>query len=122
MDLLGWWYSRGWAWIFERQIVARSKRLLEFFSIPDLLRTLFAPFRQDAFQTKGAPIGVKFQILGGNIISRFLGFFIRLALIASGLVALAVNFLSGIVIVLTWPLLPAAPILAAILLITKVGA
>ena len=122
MDLLQWWYSRGWAWAFNRQIVVRSQRLAEFFSIPDLLRTLFAPFRQDSFQTKGAPIGVRLQILGGNIISRVLGFFIRLSLIAVGIIALFINFVFGVVAGLIWPLLPASPILAVLFILIKVGA
>ncbi len=97
-------------------------RILSFFSIFDLLKTLFSPFRQDALETKGAPLNIKLQALGGNIISRIFGFIIRTALIMTGLVMLIVSYALGLIVVLLWPLLPLMPLVVIVLTINKVGA
>lgn len=121
VDLFGWWYLHGWSWIARKQFIERSSRVLDFFSIPELLRTLFAPFRQDSFQAKGAPLGIRLQALGENIISRCIGLLIRLALIVAGIVMLIANVVFSVVAVLVWPLLPLSPVIAIILLLAGVG-
>jgi len=120
-SMLGWWYSRGWAWITRHLLITRNKRIIQFFSVSDLLKTLFAPFRQDAVDTKRAPLGVKLQSLGGNIISRFLGFLIRLVLIICGLLLVALNTALGICLIVIWPLLPFAPLVAGLVALFWVG-
>jgi hypothetical protein len=110
-DFLSWWYSRGWAWIAKQFFVVYTGKVAEFFSIAELSKTLFAPFRQDASGTKGAPLSVKLQVLGGNIISRIFGFIIRLSLIAVGSVALVICLILGAAASLAWPLLPASIII-----------
>jgi len=120
-SMLGWWYSRGWAWIAKYFLVVRNKRILEFFSVTDLLKTLFAPFRQDSIDTKRAPLGLKLQAFGGNLISRFLGFLIRTILIIVGLLIAAVNTVVGLVLAIVWPLLPFAPLVSGLLILLGVG-
>lgn len=121
VDLISWWYSRGWAWVLHELFVVKSKSIASFFSVQDLARTLFAPFRQDAINTQNAPLGVKLQAFGGNIISRFLGFLIRSTLIVIGVVLLLLNALVGVCIVILWPLIPAAPIVAVVLIAVGAG-
>lgn len=120
-NMLGWWYSRGWAWVFKYMLITRTQRILAFFSVVDLLKTLFAPFRQDVIDTKNAPLGYKLQALGGNIISRFLGFLVRSLLILIGLVLSVLNGAIGIAIVIIWPLLPFAPLVSFLLVMLGVG-
>lgn len=121
VDLLGWWYSRGWGWAGKNLFLERTHRIAEFFSIKDLLLTLFAPFRQDTVNVKGAPIGVRFQVLGENIISRFFGAIIRSGLIVVGLILLVLHLLTSVAFMLLWPLLPGAPLLAIIFWVTGLG-
>jgi len=121
VDLLGWWYSRGWAWAASELFVKRTRSISAFFSIGDLLKTLFAPFRQDAMNVQGAPISVRLQVFGGNIISRFFGFIIRTMLIVVGLLLMVGNFIIASVAALVWPLVPATPIAVVVLFITGVG-
>lgn len=120
-DFLGWWYSRGFVWAADKLFVESSKKISHFFSISDLFKTLFAPFRQDVVNVAGAPIGVKLQAAGSNIIARFLGFLIRSALILTGFVMLSLNLLFAIVAILVWPLLPMTPALAIVLMALQVG-
>lgn len=114
-DLLGWWYVRGWSWAAQQLFVVRTQKILHFFSISDLLKTLFAPFRQDAVDTKQAPLGVKLQAFGGNIISRIFGAMIRGTIVVIGILLVVLNFIFSFVAVLGWGLLPLAPVLAVIL-------
>jgi len=121
-DLLGWWYGRGWAWAMKRLFVVHAAKILQFFSIEDLLKTLFSPFRQDSLETRGASVSVKLQVLGGNIVSRFFGFIIRTVLIAVGLITTVLCYVLGIVVTITWPLIPVSPIVVLVLILTGVGA
>jgi hypothetical protein len=121
VDLLGWWYSRGWGWALNYTLVKKTGAIVNFFSIKELLKTLFAPFRQDSINTQGAPISVRFQAFGENIISRFFGLIIRGVLILVGTLLIAVNAVLGLVSVVLWPLLPISPVVAMVLLIVKAG-
>lgn len=114
-DLLGWWYSRGWAWAARQLFVVQSKKVLGFFSVADLLKTLFAPFRQDAIDTRRAPIGIKLQVFGGNIVSRVLGFLIRSVLVLAGLVTLILLEVVAVFAILLWPVVPLLPVISFIL-------
>lgn len=119
VDLLGWWYTRGYMWAIEQFFVVFTHKISNFFSIFDLLKTLFAPFRQDSLQGKGASISIKVQIFFGNILSRFFGFLIRTTLIAVGIVAILVNMIVGFIAVALWLLMPLAPVVACILMFSN---
>ena len=121
VDLLGWWYSRGWAWAARHLLVTKNARILQFFSTKDLLKTLFSPFRQDVLQLSGAPIGVRLQAFGMNLISRFFGLLVRSILIVGSLLVVCANTLFAIAGIAVWPLLPLSPVLAIIFASTGVG-
>ena len=121
VDILGWWYSRGFSWAAHQLFVVSMEKILNFFSIAELLKTLFAPFRQDTMQVKNAPLTVKLQAFGGNIISRFFGFIIRSVLIIFGIVCLLINGVVGIFGIILWPLVPLTPLIFLISVAMKVG-
>jgi hypothetical protein len=121
VDLLGWWYSRGWAWTANQLFVKRTHAILNFFSIGDLLKTLLAPFRQDSTNVKGAPISVRLQVFGGNIISRIFGLIIRSTLIVVGLLLTLSSCVVAAIATALWPLLPVAPVAAIALMLLGVG-
>lgn len=102
-------------------LLVRNKRIAEFFSIVSLLKTLFAPFRQDSIDTKNAPINLKLQALGGNLISRIFGFMVRVILIVCGSILVLFNSAVGIALLVIWPLLPFAPLVTALLIFIGVG-
>lgn len=121
ISALSWWYGAGWAWALHQLFIVHTKKIEHFFSISDLLKTLFAPFRQDNLTAKGAPISIKLQVLGGNIISRIFGFIIRFTLIMIGLSIILISFIIGVIMLLLWPLLPITPLIGIILFVTGVG-
>lgn len=121
INVLQWWYGPGWSWALKQAFVVRLSRIYHFFSIGDLAKTLFAPFRQDALDTKRAPIGIKLQVFGGNIVSRVFGFFIRTILIIVGIFCLLAMVAVGVVWAVLWPLIPLGPFIAIGLTIAGVS-
>jgi len=80
---------------------------LNYFSIPLLLKTLFSHWRRYRWlYPKGLDIGKYFEALISNLISRFLGFIMRLVLIIVGILAEIFILFVGIVIFTGWLILP----------------
>lgn len=117
VEMLGWWYTRGWLWIAQQIYIVELGRVFDFFSIKDLLKTLFAPFRQDVIDTKRAPIGIKLQVFGANLISRILGAMIRATLILVGIISAMLLSVLGFLFLIAWPFFPIVPLVSVALLI-----
>ncbi|MBU3895832.1 hypothetical protein KKG36_00725 [Patescibacteria group bacterium] len=79
-----------------------------FFSTPLLLSTLFAPWRRYKwnYATSGFNIGMVFETLLSNLISRILGAVVRLALIVIGVFFQLIVLIAGFLIILLWFFLP----------------
>jgi len=116
-SMLSWWYSRGWLWSAQQLFVVQLGKVYDFFSVGDLLKTLFAPFRQDVIDTRNAPLGVKLHVFGGNIISRVIGAMIRSTLIFVGLFMIALLAVAGFIALVIWPFIPIAPLVAVVVII-----
>lgn len=109
--LFSWWYGLGWLDQIQR-LHGRLDRAVETFSIPQLLKTLFAPFRQiSAGQVRG-PIGVQLRAWADRTVSRCVGAAVRLIIIGIGLGYLALQVIAGVIWLVLWPLLPALPLVA----------
>jgi hypothetical protein len=110
VSFFSWWYGRGW-----RQVAAsfstRLQGLATTFSVSQLLKTLFAPWRR-IISYPGAGLSAKFRAWGDNLVSRVIGFMVRLVVLFTALLlAIFVTVLTLVEVVL-WPFLPfAAPIL-----------
>jgi hypothetical protein len=105
-SLLSWWYGQGWVWIAKRSI-GRIENALESFSVGILIRTMFAPWKQIVSQTGAqSAIGIKFRALIDNLVSRFVGFMVRLMVLFAALITVVALGLLGILIVLSWPMVP----------------
>ena len=78
-----------------------------FFSVRVLARTLFAPWRRIVSykEEQGFSIAEFFERLSFNIISRIIGFLVRLMLIVWGLFAEAAMVLMGLTVLLVWQVL-----------------
>lgn len=104
VELLRWWYGNGWsraAHMAQRRIM----KISQLFSVPILLRTLFAPWRRIVTQP-GAGIDAQVRALGDNMISRTIGFAVRIiVLLTAGIGMLGMTVIAGLEIAL-WPLVP----------------
>lgn len=104
MSYLRWWYGAGWR-DAARRIPARIHSIYLSFSVPILLGTMFAPWRR-IITPGGGSLGQRGRALVDNLVSRVVGFIVRLlALISAGLL-IALIGIGGVLLVVLWPLLP----------------
>lgn len=109
---LSWWYGPGWKQS-AGSLRPRLKNVADSFSVRQLSRTLFAPWRR-IITYPGASLAERFRAWGDNVFSRSIGFVVRcLVLFGALLTAIAVTVITFLEIII-WPLLP---ILAPIFLI-----
>lgn len=104
-----WWYGAGWKNL-ARNVERRGQRTIDSFSVPTLMRTLFAPWKRIATKP-GAGIDAHLRAIGDNAISRLVGFTVRLTVLLSAAVSLAFMMVFGLVQIILWPLLPPAAII-----------
>lgn len=115
VGLISWWYGRGWAdqW---RRTMERLSATLEFFSVGQLLSTLFAPFRQISANggTDGS-LGSAMRAFIDKLISRIIGSIVRLATILVGSFVIMFQVVYSFIILALWWFVPVMPIAGAVL-------
>ena len=80
---------------------------LEYFSIPMLLRTLFAPWKRDITKRpRGLDLKKLFECLIFNLISRGIGFLVRFITICLGILFFFSVIILGAVFFIIWLFLP----------------
>ena len=116
ISLLSWWYSEGW--LEQISLTKRSFiKLADKFSIGMLLRTLFAPFRQISVGEQAGKTASLASVIADKLISRLVGS----VMVFVGTLALIVYAIISVFRLAGWPLLPLAPVLGLILMVS-VGA
>jgi hypothetical protein len=113
LDLFSWWYGSGWSGILSATH-KRLQSLTEAFSTKALLRTLFSPWRR-IVSYPGAGIDAKLRAIGDNLVSRCVGFTVRIFVLVAASVSFVFLCVLGLLELILWPLLP----LLAIVLIVK---
>ncbi len=102
--LFSWWYGQGW-----RDAARRAWRRLagvsHLFSVPILLRTLWAPWRR-IVTVPGSGFDAQLRAMTDNLVSRVVGFTVRIVVLIAAACILLVTALVGIMHVLLWPLVP----------------
>lgn len=113
-SLFSWWYTKGWLTL-ARTGRERIKGVLNLFSVPLLVGSLFAPFRQiSAGRPTGGPLSAQLQAFGDRLFSRFIGAIVRSFLIVIGVATVVVVSVSVLVLLLIWPLVPFAPVISMV--------
>jgi hypothetical protein len=105
-----WWYGPGWRDNADR---LRSRLITTYleFSVPILVRTLFSPWRR-IISYGGGSLGERARSVLDNIVSRFVGFGVRLTALLAAVIILGLNVFMGGLWLILWPLIPVAgPIL-----------
>jgi len=104
LEFFTWWYSRGW-----RQLAKNMQRRIaltsSMFSVPILLRTLFAPWKR-IITYPGASIEAKVRAFSDNMVSRFVGFTVRILVLFAAAIMLLIVSAVAVVELVAWPLLP----------------
>jgi hypothetical protein len=110
----------GW-WFFDlpKKIIFIStsyiKKLLRFFSIGVLLKTLFSPWKRDVIDTRGMALGNRFQVWTMNLVSRFIGFLIKFVTILVGLFFIILVIVACVLFLIIMLLMPLFIILVIVL-------
>ena len=120
--MLIWWYAHGWL-VFVRKIGDAFSNVADFFSIGSLARTLFKPFRQISAETagEGASLELKFHMFVDRLISRVVGFVLRLILILAGLIIITIGGAVGLILIILWPFVPLLPVAGVVLTVMGVS-
>lgn len=116
-EFFQWWYGQGWR-LQAQNLQRRMSRTSALFSAPILLRTLFSPWRR-IITYPGAGLEAHVRAATDNLVSRMVGFFVRLMVLFSAVIILALLFVAGIVELVIWPVLPLA--VPALLIIGVIG-
>jgi len=105
-SFLSWWYGRGWKNVIG-SFEPRLQGVVELFSVTQLLRTLFAPWRR-IITYPGASMEEKWRAWGDNAFSRVIGFVVRIFVLLTAACAMLVVAILTIIQIALWPLLPLA--------------
>ena len=120
-EMFLWWYAHGWL-VFVQKIKATFVNVVDFFSMSDLIRTLFQPFRQISAESAAADssLELKFHMFVDRLISRIIGFFSRLVLLVTGTIIIIISSVFSLVLIILWPFIPLIPIVGIVLTIMGV--
>jgi hypothetical protein len=100
-----WWYAEEPVYLW-RAIIIVTRKIFHSFSVPLLFRTLFDPWKRDASSAENASFQTLYQIWLNNLVSRLVGFVVRLFTIFTGLLLTTLFFLVATLCFLTWLILP----------------
>src|SRR5581483_126816 len=103
-DLLVWWYLKGWLQVWQK-IPSSIDRVQKEFTLPELLATLFSPWKQ-VVSTGGKSVDEKLRALVDNLVSRTVGFVARLVVLIVALVLIIVTAVLSLVAAIVWPAIP----------------
>lgn len=109
--MLGWWYSRGWAWLL-RDTQDHLARVGSTFAVRVLLRTWFAPWKQITSPTTFRNF---FQSAIDNGISRLIGGIVRTGILFVALLFSITIIIFGICRLILWPFIPFGIVILPIL-------
>lgn len=98
-----------------QRAIGRVGAVLDFFSVGELLKTLFSPYRQISVGQVNGPVGVKLRAWFDLQMSRVIGAIIRLIVILAGLVAAVLSFALALLLMIGWPILPVLPLVAIVM-------
>ena len=115
MMCLRWWYTAGWQWVMRRMVLDSATWAAETFSMKDLAATLFAPFRQTFSGSVRGSIDMQLRGAIDNLISRVIGFLVRIVLLTCGAAVCVLAFVGGLIVLLAWAFIPLLPLVAIIL-------
>jgi hypothetical protein len=106
LSFFSWWYGRGWKQVLD-SFEPRLRGFMDIFSVNQLLKTLFAPWRR-IISYPGASLDERFRAWGDNLFSRMIGFVVRFFVLLTALLSLALITALTVVELIVWPLLPVA--------------
>lgn len=103
-EMFRWWYSDGYRDLLIR-IKDRIVRVWHYFSVALLVKTLFAPWKR-IITYPGKSIQERLRAVIDNLVSRLVGFFVRVLVIFVAVIVVIIATLLGGLMVIAWPFAP----------------
>jgi hypothetical protein len=99
-----WWYGRGWkrAW---RDCFLWVQNVQQAFSVDVLIKTLFSPWKR-IVTLPGRSIDEKIHAAIDNLLSRVVGFIVRMIVLIVAVIMIIITFVAGLAVAIAWPFLP----------------
>src|SRR4051812_2460147 len=104
LSFFSWWYGAGWKQVINN-FGPRLQRTADSFSVQQLVRTLFAPWRR-IISNPGRSLDDKLRAWADNMFSRVIGFIVRLLVLLAALIVIIFISILTLVEVVAWPLVP----------------
>jgi len=104
---ISWHYSLGFS-SGVRNLINFIKFEFDFFSVKDLILTLFAPFQRLKEKNTGSLIDIEniLSILVVNIIMRVVGLLVRTAILICAFFCISISIIASVCLVILWTVLP----------------
>ena len=106
-------FVRFWLWYYGEalltiwQIIANyCLSVVDAFSLPILLSTIFDPWKKDVVGGKNLPLNMRIQAFFWNQFSRLIGFFVRFIILFIGGVIITLAFIFRIIVLCFWMIFP----------------
>jgi hypothetical protein len=99
-----WWYGPGWRDASTR-LRTRMRETVLTFSLPILLTTMFAPWKR-IITYPGNSLQDRLRAVLDNLISRVVGFSVRLIALLTALTLLGIYAVFGGLLLILWPVVP----------------
>jgi hypothetical protein len=99
-----WWYGEGWRGQ-ARLGRKRVQQTVRTFSAPLLISTMFSPWRR-ILSAPGPSLQAKLEAIGDNLVSRAIGFTVRLLVLITAAVMILLISLISVIQIVSWPLVP----------------
>jgi hypothetical protein len=110
LSFFSWWYGLGWKSVIH-SFRPRVTAVATLFSVPQLLKTLFAPWRR-IITDPGRSFDDRMHAWADNMFSRAIGFVVRSFVLFAAAVSIVFVGIATILESILWPLLPlAVPVL-----------
>ncbi len=103
-ELFRWWYGAGWLQTAS-SIRDWPSGVRRSFSVPLLLKTLFAPWKRIT-SISGRGFDAKVRASVDNFVSRMVGFTSRVFVLLAAALLLFLTTVLGVVATIIWPLIP----------------
>jgi hypothetical protein len=105
-EFIRWWYGLGWlkAW---RNASGWVIKVEQAFAVKDLLGSLFAPWKR-IISFPGRSIDEKIMARLDNLVSRAIGFFVRLGALIAAAFLIVITGVISLAMAIAWPLVPFA--------------
>ncbi len=116
IEFISWWYGRGYMLLFKK-LQALIISIWQKFSVATLVKTLVDPWRR-IVTDPGKSLQDKSRAILDNAVSRVVGFTIRVIVIISAFISIALLFVVGLLLAVAWPLAPVLIILPFVLAVT----